>query len=262
MLNCAHVDRQREGAAPSRSSYARYAIYYTPQPGTALAAFGRSWFGRANDGVTLQAFSDAGLSGTSFAKLLVGYRDGRSYVRMPDDLQAWAVDGAVLPPLQRGARWLDLDVVAIAPQQIADVLVRPAQGPAYRLIASEGTGQQFALAPPYASRRPVTDLALAMAGQALARFSPVDVARADTVATGAPLAEHVTRTRSGVAVVLRCWRANDRFWVTLGAAAGERASGEAVAEAQAINERAAGWAFALTELDWKQFSLPLSELVE
>lgn len=69
MFNCAHLDPHRQGAVPSRSSYARYAIYYTPQPGTALAAFGRSWFGRANDGVTLQAFSDAGLAGTSFAKL-------------------------------------------------------------------------------------------------------------------------------------------------------------------------------------------------
>jgi hypothetical protein len=201
-------------------------------------------------------------SGTSFAKLLVGYRDGRSYVRMPDDLQAWAVDSAVLPPLQRGARWLDLDLVSVAPQQIADVLVRPAQGPAYRLVASDESGQQFSLASPYASRRPVTNLAFAMAGQALARFSPVDVARADTVATGAPLAEHVTRTRSGVAVILHSWRANDRFWVTVGAAASERASPEAVAQAQAINQHAAGWAFALTELDWKQFSTPLSELVE
>ncbi|MFO7478007.1 MAG: DUF1045 domain-containing protein [Methyloceanibacter sp.] len=71
MLNCAHLDHQQTSVAPSRSSDARYAIYYTPQPGTALAAFGRSWFGRANDGVTLQAFSDAGLSGTSFAKLAV-----------------------------------------------------------------------------------------------------------------------------------------------------------------------------------------------
>ena len=70
MLNCAHLDHEVKGAAPSRATYARYAIYYTPQPGTALAAFGRSWFGRANDGVTLQAFSDAGLSGTSFAKLV------------------------------------------------------------------------------------------------------------------------------------------------------------------------------------------------
>ena len=47
MLNCAHVDRHAKGAASPGTSFARYAIYYTPQPGTALAAFGRSWFGRA-----------------------------------------------------------------------------------------------------------------------------------------------------------------------------------------------------------------------
>ena len=81
MLNCAHVDRQAKGVASSRPSVARYAIYYTPQPGTALAAFGRSWFGRANDGVTLQAFSDAGLSGTGFAKLAVA--PGRYLVLRP-----------------------------------------------------------------------------------------------------------------------------------------------------------------------------------
>jgi hypothetical protein len=69
MLNCAHLENERKGAAACRPSFARYAIYFTPQPGTALAAFGRSWFGRANDGITLQAFSDAGLSGTSFANI-------------------------------------------------------------------------------------------------------------------------------------------------------------------------------------------------
>ena len=69
MLNWAHRDRQRAGATPSQPNFARYAIFYTPQPGTALSAFGRSWFGRANDGVTLQAFSDAGLSGASFARV-------------------------------------------------------------------------------------------------------------------------------------------------------------------------------------------------
>ncbi|HEX5006758.1 MAG TPA: DUF4340 domain-containing protein [Hyphomonadaceae bacterium] len=201
-------------------------------------------------------------SGANFARLLVGYRDGRSYVRMTDDLQAWAVDGAVLPPLQRGARWLDLDVVDVEPDDIAEVLVRPAQGPAYRLLAADETGRQFMLAPPYASRQPVTNLAFAMAGQSLARLAPVDVARADAVAIGAPLAEHVTRLRSGVAVILHSWRADGRYWVTVGAAADERASPEAIAAANAINQRAAGWAFALTELDWKPFSLPLSELVE
>ncbi len=69
MLNCAHLDIRRKDTAAGRTSPARYAIYYTPQPGTPLAAFGRSWFGRANDGVTLQAFSEAGFSGVGFVKI-------------------------------------------------------------------------------------------------------------------------------------------------------------------------------------------------
>ena len=69
MLNCAQLDNERKGVATSRSSVTRYAIFFTPQPGTALAAFGRSWFGRANDGATLQAFSDSGFAGTGFAKI-------------------------------------------------------------------------------------------------------------------------------------------------------------------------------------------------
>jgi Protein of unknown function (DUF1045) len=68
MLNRAHHSEAR-GAPECRSSFVRYAILYTPQPGTALAAFGRSWFGRANDGATLQAFSTTGLTGASFARL-------------------------------------------------------------------------------------------------------------------------------------------------------------------------------------------------
>jgi len=72
MLNCAHVDNQYQTETAScRSTTTRYAIYYTPQPGTALAAFGRSWFGRANDGATLQAFSSTGLPGSGFAKISV-----------------------------------------------------------------------------------------------------------------------------------------------------------------------------------------------
>ena len=63
------LDRARlldsDGKGARQPSFVRYAIYYTPRPGTALAAFGRSWFGRANDGVTLQAFSDAGLTGAA-----------------------------------------------------------------------------------------------------------------------------------------------------------------------------------------------------
>jgi Protein of unknown function (DUF1045) len=66
MLDRAQFDTELKGAHPA--NFVRYAIYYTPQPGTPLAAFGRSWFGRANDGATLQAFSDTGLAGATAVK--------------------------------------------------------------------------------------------------------------------------------------------------------------------------------------------------
>ena len=69
MLNRAPCTNEFTGA-PSQPSFVRYAIFYTPQPGTALSAFGRSWFGRANDGATLEAFSESGLS-SGFARLPV-----------------------------------------------------------------------------------------------------------------------------------------------------------------------------------------------
>jgi hypothetical protein len=198
--------------------------------------------------------------GNSFAKLLVGHRDGRSYVRKPDDLQAWAVDGAVMPPLQRGAAWLDLGVLEIPADQIVGADVRPAQGPSYRLAAAPGGG--FALAPPHDRRQVVAALAPTMAAEALTRFAPTDVAQALDVAAGAPVAEHVTRLASGVVIVVRSWRKDERGWVTVSAAVAEGASAEAAILAGEINAKAAPWAFALTELDWGTFSTPLAAIAE
>ena len=45
MLDRAQLDTELKSA--HQANFVRYAIYYTPQPGTPLAAFGRSWFGRA-----------------------------------------------------------------------------------------------------------------------------------------------------------------------------------------------------------------------
>ena len=198
--------------------------------------------------------------GNDFAKLLVGYRDGQSYVRKPDDLQAWAVGSGVLPPLQRASAWLDLDVVRIAASDIAGADVRPSAGPPYRL-QSTGTGV-FALAPPYDRRMLFAALGPKMVAEALTRLAPTDVAPASRVAVGAPLAEHVTRLKSGVAIVVRCWRVKDHGWVTVGAATAEGAPPEAVTQAQAINARTGPWAFALTELDWGAFATPLNVLAE
>jgi hypothetical protein len=198
--------------------------------------------------------------GTSFAKLLVGHREGRSYIRKPDDLQAWVVDNGVLPPLQRAVRWLDLDVAPLKAEDIAEVDVRPAQGPAYRLVANADGG--FGLAPPYNTRPVAAALAPSMAAEALTRFSPVDVAPAQQAASGRPVADYMVHTKSGVVIVVQSWKQGDRGWVTISAATGEDAPPGAVKEAGVINARAAPWAFALTDLDWSGFSTPLSALVD
>ena len=196
--------------------------------------------------------------GNSFARLLVGHRDGKSYIRKPDDLQGWAVAGAVMPPLQRGAAWLDLNVLAISADQVAGADVRPAQGRAYRLVADAGGG--FVLAPPYHRLQVAAALAPSLTAEALTRFAPTDVAPAGEVASGAPLAEHITQLTSGVVIVVRSWRKDERGWVTLSAAVAEGASAEAVTLAGQINARAVPWAFALTELDWGTFSTPLEAI--
>ncbi|ODR94681.1 hypothetical protein AUC70_08695 [Methyloceanibacter stevinii] len=64
MLHSTQRAQHREpsfGAVPSAPTH--FSVCYTPRPGSALAQFGRSWFGRANDGTTLQAFSASGLGG-------------------------------------------------------------------------------------------------------------------------------------------------------------------------------------------------------
>jgi Domain of unknown function (DUF4340) len=211
---------------------------------------------RGGTGAVVEA-GDA--TGAKFAKLIVGYRGGRSYVRAPDDLQAWVVNG-LFPPLQRAAAWLDMNVAPLAADDIAGVDVRPAQGPSYRLVPRAEGG--FGLAPPYASRRLVAAFAPTMSAEALTRFAPIDVQLGRDIAVGAPVAEHITRTKSGVFIVVRSWKSGARGWVTISAATGEGATPEALARANAINARAAPWAFALTELDFGGFSTPLAALVE
>lgn len=198
--------------------------------------------------------------GNSFAKLIIGFREGRSYVRRPDDLQAWGVDGAVLPPLQRAARWLDLDIVRLPATDIAEVDVRPAQGPAYRLTRNADGG--FGLAPPHHQRLVLAALGPRMVAEAVARFAPTDVAPAGEVAVGSPIAEHITRTGDGVAIVVRSWRAKDSGWVTVSAATMEGAGEAAVKLAADINARGAPWAFGLNELDWGVYSTPLNAITQ
>ena len=83
-----------------------------------------------------------------------------------------------------------------------------------------------------------------------------------SIAVGAPVAEHITRTKSGVFIVARSWRKDGHGWITISAATTDGATPEAVEQANAINMKAVPWAFALTDLDWGGFSTPLAAIAD
>ena len=112
------------------------------------------------------ALGDPGVRGTG-ALLEVGDGTGNSFAKADRRLprwaaamcagrmicRSWAVDGAVLPPLQRATRWLDLDVVKPARRgYCAGGCEAGDRDLAYRLVRSPDGG--FGLAPPY-HQRPV-----------------------------------------------------------------------------------------------------------
>ncbi len=201
--------------------------------------------------------------GTSFAKMLVGYRSGQTYVRDPHDLQAWAVTNGDLPPLHRAALWLDLAVVDIAAADIADVEVRVGLS-GYRLTPSDEAGGAFVLAPPHQGRL-APGFALTSIAQALTRFAPVDVAPADSLGDSTVSAIHTTRLKSGVRIATQAFRAPDargadRGWVRLAASVEDGADDVARAQAAALMQRAAPWAFGLSELEWGALATPLEQL--
>lgn len=199
--------------------------------------------------------------GDGFATLIIGYRDGRSYVRLPNDLQAWAVDTKDMPPLQRGAAWLDLDIAKIAPGDIAEVLVRPVGGLAYGLVPADATGQRFEIAPPFNGRPMVAAFAASPPALAMTRFLPIDVTAATAVQEGRPMGEHTTRMKSGWEISTRLWRTATGGWAVIVASAGPAASQEAKKAAETANAKARGWAFRLTDNDFETMLTPLGAMV-
>jgi Domain of unknown function (DUF4340) len=224
--------------------------------------FDRIGLGDPKHGGTGALVEIGGPSGDGLLKILVGFRDGRSYVREPDDLQAWAVKADGMPPLQRGARWLDLEFIAPAAGSIREVEVRLAGRPPYRLAPKDPAGAQFAMAPPFDQRRLVAAFAPALPGQALSHFSPTDVAPIASLKDAKPVADHLTRLASGLEVTVRAFKVGDRGWATVSARTEPAAPPETVALASAINARSAGWAFALSANDWSAFATPLEAIVE
>lgn len=197
--------------------------------------------------------------GDVFAKLLIGRRDGRTYIREPEDLQAWSVTSEDMPPLHRAARWLDLDVVSVAPEAISEVRVQPAGGRAWRAVRSADGA--YSLSPAIQGRAPAAAFLLRLAAEPLTRFAPVDVAPVSQLSGAEPAGTHTTVLSNGVELRVTALRWREQGWLVVTPVAAPGAGQSAEAAAAAIAARTNGWAFAMTESDWGAYTTPLDTLL-
>jgi hypothetical protein len=160
-----------------------------------------------------------------------------------------------LPPMKDPAQWLDLAPLAIDAARIARVTIQPATGPAYVLTRKQ-PGGDFSLEKPFDNLLVLTPEGLNSAGAAFANLRPIDVAGAPAV-TGAAAARVTASTQDGVSIEGELFAQGERYWLKL-VARGDTPA--ALATAQAINSRAAAWAYGLSALDYADFAPPLSAL--
>ncbi len=191
--------------------------------------------------------------GALLVNLILGVEPSGLYVRRPDDDQAWAAEGD-LPPLRDVASWLDLRPLELEPQTIARVEIMPAEGRAY-ILARDTADDAWRIAAP--ALAPLSQSVVRSTAERITALNPRDVQPAPAI-QGAVHARVRATTFDGVLIDAEIINADQRLWVKLVARAG---APEQEAQALALNNRAAPWAYGLTDMEAQAFAPPLSSLV-
>ena len=189
--------------------------------------------------------------------LITGRKGDHIYVRRPDEAQAYRAIGN-LPPFYTRRAWLDFDIINIDASAISSVRLIDATGDQLYLRRPAGGGaRSFVPAPPNQDDELLSRLAASTTALAIVRLSASDVKSADALKT-APIGQHISETFDGLEINLRAYREPDGVWVSLRAVE----AGEGARRAQAINNKAEGWAFELSEYDFQDFVPPIESLVK
>ncbi|MHA7898567.1 MAG: DUF4340 domain-containing protein [Henriciella sp.] len=189
--------------------------------------------------------------------LIIGRKNEAIYVRDPEDAQTFRAVGD-LPPFYNRRGWLDLDIIDIDPSAIRSVRITDSNSQTLYLRRQEGgDARSFRPAPPNQDDRLISRLAASTTALAVTRLTPIDVKPAADLTT-APIAEHISETFDGLEIDLKAYREPTGLWVTLRAVE----AGEGARRAQAINEKAEGWAFRISDYDFQDFTPDVTSIVQ
>lgn len=191
--------------------------------------------------------------GALLVNLILGVEPGGLYVRRPDEEQTWAAEGD-LPPLRDIASWLDLRPIEVEGEALSRVEVMPAVGRAY-ILGRDAPSDAWRIAAPAIA--PLSQSVVRAAAERLTTLEPRDVQPAPAI-QGPVRARVRAITFDGVMIDAEIIEADQRLWVKLVARAG---APEQEQIALALNNRAAPWAYGLSDLDAEQLAPPLSALI-
>ncbi|MEO0981467.1 MAG: DUF4340 domain-containing protein [Pseudomonadota bacterium] len=203
------------------------------------------------------AFIEASTAaGDVIGALITGRRTDRIYGRRPDETRAFRLRGD-LPPLYTRSAWLDLKAVDMAASVVEAVRLTDEAGEELFLRRPlDRSDRAFRPGPPNDDDQLIDPLAANAAALALTRLAPIDVKPKDALAT-TPVARHVTSTLDGLEVEALAFREPDGLFITLYAVE----AGEGAVRASTINAKAEGWAYELSERDWREFAAPVGTIV-
>ncbi len=209
----------------------------------------RIGLGDPREGGTGALIEVMGADGNVAASLITGRKDGYIYARLPGDPQAFRVTGE-LPPLYSADAWLDLSILQLSADAVRAIRLTDATGQSLYLRRFTGESDRaFRPAPPFQDYDLVNRLVTTGPALALTRLQPLGVKPATALQT-LPVARHITETFDGLEVDVQAWREPDGLYITLRAVE----AGEGAHRGAAINARATGWAFRLSEVDWADFT--------
>lgn len=197
-----------------------------------------------------------GSNGEMTAELIVGRKADTIYVRTPGNPQTYRTVGD-LPPFYNRRAWLDFAIIDIEPSAISSLRVTDVTGRSVYLKRQPGNNERsFRPAPPNQTDRIRDRLAISSTALAITRLSALDAKPASDLTTPR-IAQHISETFDGLEVNLKAHREPDGLWVTLRAIE----AGEGARRAQAINDKAEGWAFRISDYDFQDFTPLVSSLV-
>ncbi len=198
------------------------------------------------------------IDGNLLVDMVVGFKNGSAYIRKPQEDQTWAVAASVFPPLQNPARWLDLDVLQIGPEDIAKAEIEFPDGTGYALRVRFDAPGRFELDKPFEEALLISDFAPNPPALALSRFSPLDAVPREMM-EGELVAVHRTITHLGLVIEAELFKGNNKYWVVFSESL-QVERDETIAQLDEIESKVAGWAFEISRMDFNIMTTPIEDI--